>query len=403
VAHQIITRLIADNDGRRGRPATAPWQRPALKSTLVSKPALNESAVAYVEDVLRSGWWGYGPVAQHLQATIESLYDGRQNALATSSCTAAMHLALRASGVGPGDEVIVPAFTYVSTAVGAVYCGAEPVFADIDPATLTLSAETVAPLLSPRTRAIIPMHYAGPPADFDPIRELVAGRNITVIEDAAHAFGSVRDGERVGAGAEFTAFSFAPTKQIASSNGGILLYRDGERRTEINQLAFLGLAADTYNRTVAQGVSPTQMVARIGHKYKIDDLAAAVAFASIECLDEIVAQRAALVDRYYHQLEGVDEIELMPRRTNAAISWYIMPIRVPAEKRDGLRAQLAARNIDSTVHYPNLLEQPAFQHCRGDVPVTARETRRVISLPLHQAILPSEVDRICDTVRAYLR
>ena len=96
------------------------------------------------------------------------------------------------------------------------------------------------------------MHYAGPPADFEPIRELVAGRNITVIEDAAHAFGSIRDGQRVGAGAEFVAFSFAPTKQIASSNGGILLYRDGERRTEINQLAFLGLAADTYNRTVAR-------------------------------------------------------------------------------------------------------------------------------------------------------
>ena len=148
--------------------------------------------------------------------------------------------ALRAAGVGPGDEVIVPAFTYVSTAIVAVYCGAEPVFADIDPETLTLSAATVEPLLSKRTRAIIPMHYAGPPADFEPIRELVAGRNITVVEDAAHAFGSIRNGQRVGANAEFAAFSFAPTKQIASSNGGILLYRDGERRTEINQLAFLG-------------------------------------------------------------------------------------------------------------------------------------------------------------------
>ena len=116
-----------------------------------------------------------------------------------------------------------------------------------------------------------------------------------------------------------------------------------------------------------------------------------------------MAHRAALVERYYHQLEGVDEIELMPRRTNAAISWYIMPIRVPADKRDGLRAQLAAHNIDSTVHYPNLLEQPAFRHCRGDVPVTARETRRVFSLPLHHAIQPGEVDRICDTVRAFLR
>jgi UDP-4-amino-4-deoxy-L-arabinose-oxoglutarate aminotransferase len=383
-------------------PIAPPWQRPALKATLVSKPALHECALAYVEDVLRSGWWGYGPVAQHLQATIEGLYDQRQNALATSSCTAAMHLALRAAGVGPGDEVIVPAFTYVSTAIVAVYCGAEPVFADIDPTTLTITAETVEPLLTPRTRAIIPMHYAGPPADFDPIRALVAGRNVTVVEDAAHAFGSIRDGRRVGADADFVAFSFAPTKQIASSNGGLLLFKDGERRTEINQLAFLGLAADTYNRTVARGVSPTQHVARIGHKYKIDDLAAAVAFAGIEQLEEIVEHRALLVERYYRQLEDVAAVELLPRRTNASISWYILPIRVPAAKRDGLRAHLAERNIDSTVHYPNLLEQPAFRNYRGAVPNTVRETRRVISLPLHRSLAPGEVDRICDSVRSFL-
>ena len=402
---------------RNVEPTAAPWQRPTLKSTLVSKPALSGAAVAYVQDVLCSGWWGYGPVAQHLQATIESLYEGRQNALATSSCTAAMHLALRAAGVGPGDEVIVPAFTYVSTAVGAIYCGAEPVFADIDPATLTLSAQTVAPLLSERTRAIIPMHYAGPPADFEPIRELVAGRNITVIEDAAHAFGSIRDGKRVGAGAEFSAFSFAPTKQIASSNGGILLYRDGERRTEINQLASLGLAADAYHRMIARGrcpdshiariglpsASPPQLAMRIGYRYKLEDLAASLICASLERLDEIVAHRAALVERYYHQLEGVDELELMPRSTNAAISWYIMPIRVPVDKRDRLRAELATQDIDTAVHYPNLREQPAFRRCRGDVPVTARESRRVISLPLHHGIQPGEVDRICDTVRAFLR
>ncbi|MCC2663154.1 MAG: arnB [Geminicoccaceae bacterium] len=380
----------------------APWQRPPLKATLVSKPALHRNAEAYVLDVLRSGWWGYGPVGQHLQKTVEELYEQRQNALATSSCTAAMHLALRAAGVGPGDEVIVPAFTYVSTAIVAVYCGAEPVFADIDPTTLTITAETVEPLLTARTRAIIPMHYAGPPANFDPIRQLVAGRNITVVEDAAHAFGSSRDGQRVGADADFVAFSFAPTKQIASSNGGLLLYKDGERRTEINQLAFLGLAADTYNRTVARGVSPTQHVARVGHKYKIDDLAAAVAFAGIEQLDEIVGHRAALVERYYQQLEGVDEVELLPRRTNASISWYILPIRVPPARRDGLRAHLAERNIDSTVHYPNLLEQPAFRDCRGEVPNTVRETSRVISLPLHRNLSDDEVDRICDSVRSFL-
>ncbi|HSA81620.1 MAG TPA: aminotransferase class I/II-fold pyridoxal phosphate-dependent enzyme, partial [Geminicoccaceae bacterium] len=162
--HRLINQMAGTLAERE--PIAPPWSRPALKATLVSKPTLSDGALAYVEDVLRSGWWGYGPVAQHLQATVEGLYEHRQHALATSSCTAAMHLALRAAGVVQGDEVIVPAFTYVSTAIVAVYCGAEPVFADIDPTTLTITAETVEPLLTPRTRAIIPMHYAGPPADF---------------------------------------------------------------------------------------------------------------------------------------------------------------------------------------------------------------------------------------------
>lgn len=398
--NQPIVETPAVDD--RSMTTAMPWRRPPLKSTLISKPTLPPNAIAYVEDVLRSGWWGYGPVAQHLQAVVEELYQGRQNVLATSSCTAAMHLALRAAGVGPGDEVIVPAFTYVSSAVVATYCGAEPVFADVDPATLTLTAETVEPLLGPRTRAIVAVHYAGPPSDFDPIRQLVAGRGITVVEDAAHAFGSTRGGQLVGSNVEFAAFSFAPTKQIASSNGGLLLFRDGERRAEINQLAFLGLVADTFNRTIATGVSPTQQVVRIGHKYKIDDLAAAVALASIEQLDAIVSHRARLVERYYERLEGLPGVELMPRRTNARISWYILPIRVAPEARDGLRAHLAEHNVDTTVHYPSLLEQPAFKDCRGAAPVIARETRRVLSLPLHCNLEVSEIDRICDAIHDHL-
>jgi perosamine synthetase len=379
-----------------------PWRRPPLKSTLVSKPSLHERAQAYVDDVLRSGWWGYGPVAQHLQATVEALYDGEQHCLATSSCTAAMHLALRMAGIGPGDEVIVPAFTYVSTAVVAVYCGATPVFADIDPETLTLTAATVERCLTSRTRAIIPMHYAGPARSFDAIRELVAERDIVVIEDAAHAFGSRRDGRLVGATADFVAFSFAPTKQIASSNGGLLLYKDGERKPLLNQLSFLGLVADTYNRTIATGVSPTQRVERIGHKYKIDDVAAAIAYAGIEQLDEIVDHRGQLAERYYRNLEGFEPVQLLPRRTNDVISWYIFPIRVDEEKRDGLRARLAEHNIDSTVHYPNLKEQPAFQSAPGEVPATARECRRIVSLPMHRALGEDEVDRICEVIRGYL-
>ena len=383
--------------------ASMKWHRPELTSTLVSKPLLSPKALEYTQEVLESGWWGYGPVSKDLEAEIEKLYDQQYCAIATSSCTAAMHLALRCLDVGPGDEVIVPAFTYVSTAIVATYCGADPVFADIDPNTLTLTAETVEPLITERTKAIIGMHFAGPPADFDPIRALVADRGITVIEDAAHAFGSIRDGQRVGSHADFVAFSFAPTKQIASSNGGVLLFKDAGRRDEINQLAFLGLAVDTYGRTVASGVSPTQQVVRLGHKYKADDLASAVAYAAVERLDEIVAYRGQLVDRFYDNLSDVDQVQLQPRSPGCALSWYIMPIRVPAGQRDDLRAHLAARDIGNTVHYPNLKEQSAFKSYRGDVPVTAIESQRIISLPLHESVTLDEVDRICDEVRRFFR
>ncbi len=381
--------------------AATRWPRQTLTTTLVSKPYLSPKAMAYVQEVLETGWWGYGPVSKDLQAEVEKLYDHKMHALATSSCTAAMHLALRVHGVGPGDEVIVPAFTYVSTAIVATYCGAEPVFADVDPETLAITADSVAPLLNERTKAVIAMHYAGPPADFDPIRALVADRNIAVIEDAAHAFGSVRDGQLVGAKADFAAFSFAPTKQVASSNGGILLFKDAAMRDEIDQLAFLGLAVDTFGRTVAKGVSPIQEVVRLGNKYKGDDLASAVAFAAVERLDEIVACRGALVDRFYERLSDVREVQLQPRAEGSQISWYIMPIRVPADRRDALRAHLAEANIGNTVHYPNLREQKAFLPFKGDVPVTEAEAKRIISLPLHEAVTLKEVDRICDEVASF--
>jgi dTDP-4-amino-4,6-dideoxygalactose transaminase len=192
------------------------------------------------------------------------------------------------------------------------------------------------------------------------------------------------------------------SRTFARAPGGLLLFRDRERRSEINQLAFLGLVADTFNRTIATGVSPTQQVARIGHKYKIDDLAAAVALASVEQLDGIVSLRARLVERYYERLEALPQVELMRRRTNAAVSWYIFPIRVAVAARDSLRAYLAEHNVDSTVHYPSLLEQPAFKDCRGAAPVVARESRRILSLPLHCNLNVDEIDRICDAVQEYL-
>jgi len=379
-----------------------PWTRQPTKPFPVSRPYLSGSELLYIEEVLRSGWWGYGPVARYLEELCSRWCGPNVHGLAVSSCTAALHLALIAAGVRPGDEVIVPAITFVSTAAVVAHAGATVRFADVDPLTLNINPESVEHELSPRTRAIIPVHFAGVPADISTIEQVVQGRPIVIIEDAAHAIGAERDGQRVGSRSPFTCFSFAPTKQIASCGGGMLLFKDESLTTQLRELSNLGLRVDTHQRSTHLGVAPANEVTRIGYKYRMDDITAAITVAQFERMQEIMARRASLAARYYYNLKSVERCELIQVPDSAKPSWYIMPIRVPAHARDALREYLAKKGIDTSIHYPNLVEQPAFKGMPGNAPVASQEAHRLISIPLHTGMTINDVDIVCELIKDYL-
>jgi dTDP-4-amino-4,6-dideoxygalactose transaminase len=379
-----------------------PWTRGPEKPLAVSRPVMAGPELRYIEEVLRSGWWGYGPVARHLESSFAAFCGGGVEVLAVSSCTAALHLALLAVGVGPGDEVIVPALTFVATAAAVAQTGATPRFADVDPETLCLAPESVEKELSSRTRAIVPVDFAGLPADLPALEQLAAGRGIALIEDAAHAMGSTRDGRRIGSLAPFTCFSFAPTKQNPSCSGGLLVYQDASLGTMLRELSNVGLRVDTRQRSDIRSAGPMNEVVRVGYRYRMDDVSAAMAVAQVEALAATISRRGRLVERYRLHLAEIPGCEPITVPPAIEPSWYILPVRVRVAQRDPLREHLAGLGIDSSVHYPSLLEQPAFSGCPGSAPVAARESRRLVSLPLSTAMTCADVDRVCEAVGGFL-
>ncbi len=375
-----------------------PWKRQSGKTLLVSRPYLAGPEIAYIEEVLHSGWWGYGPVARYLEELLAQWCGEGSKALAVSSCTAALHLSLMSSGIGPGDKVIVPALTFVSTAAAVVHVGATPIFADVDPLTLSLSAKEVEHKLSDRTRAVIPVHFAGVPADIRSIEQVVKGRSVVIIEDAAHAMGAEWEDCRVGSRSPFTCFSFAPTKHVPSCAGGILVFKDDSLKSRLQELSDVGLRVNTFQRSIGIGAGPDNEVVSNGYRYRMNDVTAAIAVAQFQKLEKLISCRASLVDRYYRNLSSMEEIELIKVPDSVKPSWYIMPIRVPASIRDGLRVHLASKGIDTSVHYPSLTEQPAFRGIPGSAPLALRESQRLISLPLHTGMTINNVDRVCKLV-----
>jgi dTDP-4-amino-4,6-dideoxygalactose transaminase len=210
--------------------------------------------------------------------------------------------------------------------------------------------------------------------------------------------GAEINGKPVGTQSRFTCFSFAPTKHVPSCAGGVLVYADGSLTNELRELSDLGLQVNTHQRSVVSGVGPANVVQRVGYRYRMNDISAAIAVAQFQHLHDIVQCRSALVERYVSNLSTVESCELLGVPEQVKPSWYIMPLRVPAAMRDGLRAHLARAGIDTSVHYPSLLEQPAFRGMPGSAPIASREALRLISLPLYSTMTEEDVDHVCSVV-----
>jgi UDP-4-amino-4-deoxy-L-arabinose-oxoglutarate aminotransferase len=373
-----------------------------------SRPSITEGDIAAVAEVLRSGWITTGQKSADFEERFRE-YVGCPGAVALSSATAGMHLVLRALGIGPGDEVITPSLTWVSTVNLIVLAGATPVFADVEKDTLMVSAEAIEACLSDRTRLICPVHFAGAPADMAAIRQIAAKEGVFLVEDAAHALGTEYLGERIGRRGT-SIFSFHPIKNITTGEGGMFCSEDQQLLERIRCLKFHGLGVDAYDRHT-QGRSPQAEVLEPGYKYNMTDISAALGLRQLARLDEFNQKRTQLAVRYCEQLSHVEEIlPLVDPPYAMKHAWHLFVVRLDTEKagfgRDEFMARLKKRNIGTGLHFRAVhlqkyyVESMGFR--QGMLPNTEWNSDRICSLPLFPDMTFDDVDNVVSTIKEIL-
>ncbi|WP_224106959.1 aminotransferase class I/II-fold pyridoxal phosphate-dependent enzyme [Vreelandella aquamarina] len=373
------------------------------------RPALNDADIDAAVAVLRSGWITTGAKNAQLEQDICRL-TGASHAIALSSATAGMHLALLALGIGPGDEVITPSLTWVSTINMIALTGATPVFVEVDPATLMTTAEQIEALITPRTRLIIPVHFAGASLDLDPIYALAERHGITVIEDAAHALGAQYKGQPVGYRGHCI-FSLHAIKNVTTAEGGVFITSDQALADRIRRLKFHGLAVDAFDRET-HGRTPQAEVVEPGFKYNLPDISAVLALGQLERLEEITAARQALADDYIEKLRDIPGITpLQDPAHDHEHCRHLMVVRVVPEKagldRNQLIEALKARQIGAGIHFlPAHLQKYYHDHYTAlyardmpSLPHTTLAGGQICSLPLFPAMTSDDVDRVIGALK----
>ncbi|MBL7225859.1 MAG: UDP-4-amino-4-deoxy-L-arabinose aminotransferase [Desulfobacteraceae bacterium] len=373
-----------------------------------SRPSITEEDISAVADVLRSGWITTGPNVTEFERKFCE-YVGCKRAVALSSATAGMHLALMALGIGPGDEVITPSMTWVSTINLIVLAGATPVLADIDKDTLMISPDSVEESLSPKTRLIVPVHFAGAAADMASLRRMSAQIEVPLVEDAAHALGTHYSGTHVG-GEGTSIFSFHPIKNITTGEGGMFCSDNDDLIDHINRLKFHGLGLDAYDRQT-QGRSPQAQVLEPGYKYNMTDMAAVLGLRQLARVDEFNRKRAALAIRYRELLSEIDEIlplSVPPDTTRHA--WHLFIVRLDTDRtglsRDDFMDRLKQRNIGTGLHFRAVHLQKYYKESmgthRGMLPNTEWNSDRICSLPLFPDMTLEDVDDAVEAIKNVL-
>jgi dTDP-4-amino-4,6-dideoxygalactose transaminase len=380
------------------------------------RPTLGEAEVEAAVEVLRSGWLTTGSQCVAFEAEFAE-YVGAKYAVAMNSATAALHLALAARGIGPGDEVIVPTMTFASTAEVVQYMGATPVLVDVLPESMLIDPADVEAKLTERTKAIMPVHYAGFPADMDAINELAARVGAYVIDDAAHSLPTLYKGRKVGALADSTCFSFYANKTITTAGeGGMLTTNDEELAGRARRLSLHGLSRDAWRRFDTNAPWDYRIL-DAGFKYNLTDVAAAVGRAQLKRSNDLAAQRIDLAMQYSKLLNDVRGIRPLHDATDSSVvdagmqhAWhlYVAVLEGPTDTvdRNGLVQHLAAASIGTSVHYRPLHMHPLYTDKWGykpsDMPVAEDLFSRIISLPLFPGMTASDIDRVIESINGFL-
>jgi len=369
---------------------------PSQEMIPINRPILDVEEIRAVTRVIRSGILtnksGSGQHVTQFESSFAN-YVGTRFAVALNSGSAALHVALLAAGVGQGDEVIVPSFTFVATAEMVALAGARPVFVDIDPTTYCLDPEEIEAAINSQTKAIIPVHLYGRPANIDPIMELAEEHNLTVIEDAAQAAGAEYKGKHTGRLGHMGCFSFYGSKSMVTGEGGMLT-------TDTRELADIAVTVRNH------GENRMYQSSMLGHNYRMPELEAAIGYVQLRKLPKFLEDRARNAKVLTEALSSLDEVQLPSEPDDGRHGWYVYTLRLRganAAKRNRVVRRIRERRIDCQVYYPRPVHlQPYYRKAFGSLklPKTETATRQVFSLPVHPALGENELKRIADAVKS---
>jgi dTDP-4-amino-4,6-dideoxygalactose transaminase len=368
----------------------------------VFQPVIGIDTIKAVVDALHAGWLGMGAVTQAFEEGVARFLglDGRY-VLATNTGTSALHLGLLAAGVGPGDEVITPAFNFVADHQAIVATGAAPVLCDVDDTTLGLDPDKAAALIGPRTKAIVPLHFGGVAGRVKELYTLAERHGLRIVEDATHAFGTRVDGRTIGAFGDVTCFSFDPVKVITSIDGGAVVVGDPAVLERLRHWRFLGIDRETLARYKNSRAWEYDVVSQ-GFRYHLTNINAAVGLSQLTRVEEFIASRRQSCRLYNRLLGDVADVRC-PATDFEDVSPFIYTVRVPAARRERLIEHLRSRGIATGIHFLPAQDFTYLKTCRrGDLTVTERVTREIVTLPLHTHMPVAIVERIAGAIREHL-
>lgn len=370
----------------------------------MARPSLGKPELEAVRAVFESGWLGEGQITEQFEARLRD-YTGVPHAIAVNTGTSALHLCLASRGIGPGDEVILPSFTFAGDAMAVRLCGATPVFADIRADTLNLDPASVMTVMSRRTRAIMPTDYAGLPADVRALKKTIDCDDVLLIRDASHSFGSLQDGSPVGLNQseDATCFSFDPIKHLTCGEGGAILVNDPRWATLLasqRNLGFATRAYDSQNDSQNTSAGTEHLVNTTGYRYHLGNLNAAIGLAQFERLPAMLAAKRLIARRYDRLLGDVEGVQSFARDYNE-VAPFLYPVMIGGGRRDYVARELRRKGIHAGLRYTPCHHQPLFASARSaELPVTERVGRELLCLPIYAGLTDDEVEEVVGCVRA---